>query len=125
MKLLTEWRNSADTAWLADAPVHPLQQTHKDLERAYINFFAKRADFPRFMKKGRSDSFRYPDPKQIKLDQANNHLFLPKLGWVRYRTEATQGRLNAAPQRRRNPRPSGRGGCQLGSISFEALLTIF
>jgi putative transposase len=33
-KLLTEWRNSADTAWLADAPVHPLQQTLKDLERA-------------------------------------------------------------------------------------------
>ena len=34
-KLLTEWRNSADTAWLAEAPVHPLQQTLKDLERAY------------------------------------------------------------------------------------------
>ena len=53
MKLLTGWRNSADTAWLADAPVHPLQQTLKDLE--------------------------------IKLDQANNRLFLPKLGWLRYR----------------------------------------
>ncbi len=84
-KLLTEWRNSADTAWLADAPVHPLQQSLKDLERAYANFFAKRADFPRFKKKGRSDSFRYPDPKQIKLDQGNNRLFLPKLGWLRYR----------------------------------------
>jgi putative transposase len=84
-KLLTEWRNSADTAWLADAPVHPLQQTLKDLERAYTNFFAKRADFPRFKKKGQSDSFRYPDPKQIKLDQDNGRVFLPKLGWLRYR----------------------------------------
>ena len=84
-KLLTEWRNSAETAWLADAPVHPLQQTLKDLERAYANFFAKRANFPRFKKKGQSNSFRYPDPKQIKLDQANNRLFLPKLGWLRYR----------------------------------------
>jgi putative transposase len=84
-KLLTEWRNSAETAWLADAPVHPLQQTLKDLERAYANFFAKRADFPRFKKKGQSDSFRYPDPKQIKLDQANSRMFLPKLGWLRYR----------------------------------------
>ena len=84
-KLLTEWRNSAETAWLADAPVHPLQQTLKDLERAYSNFFAKRADFPRFKKKGRHDSFRYPDPKQIKLDQTNSRLFLPKLGWLRYR----------------------------------------
>lgn len=84
-KLLTEWRNGSETAWLADAPVHPLQQTLKDLERAYANFFAKRADFPRFKKKGQGDSFRYPDPKQIKLDQANGRLFLPKLGWLRYR----------------------------------------
>ena len=84
-KLLTEWRNSADTRWLADAPVHPLQQALKNLERAYSNFFAQRAGFPRFKKKGRSDSFRYPDPKQIKLDQANSRLFLPKLGWIRYR----------------------------------------
>ena len=84
-KLLTEWRNSTETAWLADAPVHPLQQTLKDLERAYTNFFAKRADFPRFKKKGQHDSFRYPNPKQIKLDQANSRLFLSKLGWLRYR----------------------------------------
>lgn len=84
-KLLTEWRNGPETPWLADAPVHPLQQALKDLERAYANFFAKRADFPRFKKKGQSDSFRYPDPKQIKLDQANSRIFLPKLGWVRYR----------------------------------------
>lgn len=84
-KRITEWRNNAETAWLADAPVHPLQQTLKDLERAYANFFAQRAAFPRFKRKGQSDSFRYPDPKQIKLDQANGRIFLPKLGWLRYR----------------------------------------
>ncbi|EAA4085120.1 transposase, partial [Salmonella enterica subsp. salamae] len=84
-KMLTDWRNSAETAWLADAPVHPLQQTLKDLERAYSNFFARRANFPCFRKKGLSDSFRYPDPKQIKLDQGNGRIFLPKLGWIRYR----------------------------------------
>jgi putative transposase len=84
-KLLTGWRNSSETPWLKDAPTHPLQQALKDLERAYANFFAKRADFPRFKKKGRSESFRYPDPKQIKLDQANSRIFLPKLGWLRYR----------------------------------------
>lgn len=91
-KELTAWRRGAPlpsgrtAPWLADAPVHPLQQALKDLERAYTNFFAQRTDFPRFKKKGRSrDSFRYPDPKQIKLDQANSRLFLPKLGWLRYR----------------------------------------
>lgn len=84
-KFLTEWRNSTETPWLKDAPTHPLQQALKDLERAYTNFFAKRADFPRFKKKGQSHSFRYPDPNQIKLDQTNSRLFLPKLGWLRYR----------------------------------------
>jgi putative transposase len=84
-QLLTAWRHSADTAWLADAPVHPLQQALQDLERAYSHFFAQRAGFPKFKKKGRSDSFRYPEPKQIQLDQANSRIFLPKLGWLRYR----------------------------------------
>ena len=90
-KELTAWRNGAalpsgrSAPWLSEGPVHTQQQGLKDLERAYSNFFAKRADFPRFKKKGQSDSFRYPDPKQIRLDQANSRLFLPKLGWVRYR----------------------------------------
>jgi putative transposase len=80
---VAQWPGNTVAGRCAD--VHPLQQTLKDLERAYANFFAKRADFPRFKKKGQSDSFRYPDPKQIKLDQANSRIFLPKLGWLRYR----------------------------------------
>lgn len=84
-KQLTAWRNGTETPWLKDSPVHPLQHALKDMEKAYKNFFEKRADFPRFKKKGMGDSFRYPDPKQIKLDQANGRIFLPKLGWLRYR----------------------------------------
>jgi putative transposase len=84
-KQLTEWRNSKETAWLKEAPCHPLQHALKDLDRAYKNFFAKRTDFPRFKRKGASSGFRYPDSMQIKLDQANSRIFLPKLGWIRYR----------------------------------------
>jgi putative transposase len=84
-KELTRWRNGADYPWLADAPIHPQQQAFRDLDRAYVNFFEKRAEFPRFKKKGQSSSFRFPDPKQFKLDQPNSRIFLPKLGWVRYR----------------------------------------
>jgi len=84
-KLLTHWRNEINTSWLKDAPYHSLQHALKDMERAYKNFFAKRAGFPRFKRKGRSESFRYPDPKQIKLDTANGRISLPKLGWIRYR----------------------------------------
>ena len=84
-KRLTAWRHSTKSAWLKEAPVHPLQQKLKDLERAYQNFFSRRARFPRFKKKGVWESFRYPDAKQIKLEQGNSRLFLPKLGWLRYR----------------------------------------
>ena len=84
-KHLTGWRNGLDAPWLKDAPCHPLQHALKDLEKAYKNFFAKRADFPKFKRKGSGDAFRYPDSKQIKLDQGNDRIFLPKLGWLRYR----------------------------------------
>lgn len=84
-KHLTGWRNGTQTPWLKDAPCHPLQQALRNLEQAYENFFKKRAAFPTFKRKGSGDAFRYPDPKQIKLDQANSRIFLPKLGWLRYR----------------------------------------
>lgn len=84
-KQLTQWRNSTETPWLKEAPCHPLQHALKDLDRAYKNFFAKRADFPRFKRKYKGSSFRFPDSTQIKLDQTNSRIFLPKLGWIRYR----------------------------------------
>ncbi|QTR46903.1 helix-turn-helix domain-containing protein [Thiothrix litoralis] len=79
---LPVWKREAGQAWLKDSPSQALQHALKDLDKAYQNFFAKRADFPRFKRKGNGDRFRYPDPKQIKLDPANNRLFLPKLGWI-------------------------------------------
>ena len=82
-KALTEWKAQPETLWLKQTHSQPLQQTLKDLERAYVNFFEQRTDFPRFKKKGMSDSFRYP--QGCKLDQGNGRLFLPKLGWLRYR----------------------------------------
>jgi len=82
-KSLTDWKSEAQTLWLTETPSQPLQQSLKNLERAFKNFFEKRADFPRFKKKGVSDSFRYP--QGFKLDQGNSRVFLPKLGWLRYR----------------------------------------
>lgn len=32
---LVEWKNATETQWLKDAPSQPLQQSLKDLERAY------------------------------------------------------------------------------------------
>jgi putative transposase len=79
--LLPQWKT--ELAWLKDAPSQALQQTLKNLESSFRNFFARRADFPKFKKKGVSDSFRFP--QGFKIEQHNNRLFLPKLGWIRYR----------------------------------------
>ena len=81
-KWLTDWKQ--DFAFLCDSPSQTLQQVTKDLAAAYKNFFEKRAAFPKLKKKGKSgDSFRFP--QGFKLDQANSRIFLPKLGWLRYR----------------------------------------
>ncbi|WP_176091451.1 RNA-guided endonuclease InsQ/TnpB family protein, partial [Burkholderia ambifaria] len=84
-KRLTQWRNGTDTPWLKDAPVHAQQCALKAVERAYVNFFEKRADFPRFKRKGVGDGFTYPDKNQIKLERDNGRISLPKLGFMRYR----------------------------------------
>ena len=73
--------------WLSESPSQTLQQALKNLESSFRNFFAKRADFPKFKKRGQSDSFRYP--QGFKVEQGNSRLFLPKLGWVRYRNSRT------------------------------------
>ena len=80
--------------WLAEAPSHCLQQTLRDLDLAFRNFFAGRAGFPAFRKKGQRDRFRFPDPKPFLVSlsflagsatgkgTASGRLKLPKLGWV-------------------------------------------
>ena len=82
-KELTAWKTQPVTAWLKETHSQVLQQSLKNIERAYKNFFEKRADFPRFKKKGQGDSFRFP--QGFKIDQGNSRIFLPKLGWIHYR----------------------------------------
>ena len=95
-KRLTEWRNASETPWLKEAPIHPLQHALKDLERAYQNFFAERAAFPRFKRKGQRESFRYPDAQQFKLDEVNRRIFLPKQRGPVVRQPADRARTRAA-----------------------------
>ncbi len=78
---LPEWKKEFE--WLKESPSQSLQQSLKDSERAFKNFFEKRADFPRFKKRGSGESFRFPQGFEI--DQANSRIKLPKLGWLRYR----------------------------------------
>jgi putative transposase len=79
--LLPAWKGEYE--WLRQAPSQALQHALKNLDRAFINFFKKRTDHPTFKKRGFGDSFRFP--QGFKLDQSNDRVFLPKLGWLRYR----------------------------------------
>lgn len=79
--LLPTWKK--ELSWLKDCHSQVLQQSLKDLESAFKNFFQKRADFPKFKRKGDKDSFRFP--QGCKLEQGNCRIYLPKIGWLRYR----------------------------------------
>ena len=109
---LPAWKREVGQEWLKDSPSQALQHALKDLDKAYQNFFAKRAGFPRFKRKGSGNSFRYPDPKQLKLDQGNSRIFLPKLGWIRYRNRNSRAVLGEV----RNVTVSGKNGKWFVSI---------
>jgi putative transposase len=72
------WKQSEEYGFLADVHSQVLQQCLKDLDRAYMNLFAGRAEPPTFRKKFLNDAFRFP--QGFKVD--GNRVYLPKIGWV-------------------------------------------
>ena len=76
--LLPAWKQ--EFGWPSDVPAQALQQSLKDLDQAYINFFKDRANSPVFRKKSKKDSFRIPQGFEV--DSANGRVKLPKLGWA-------------------------------------------
>src|ERR1700719_2343032 len=94
--VLVDWKQDKETDWLNEAPSQVLQQSLKNLDAAW----ARRLDSlqklkqgrinraqligePVFKKKEKHVSFRYP--QGTCLEQNNNRIWLPKLGWMRYR----------------------------------------
>jgi hypothetical protein len=69
---LTALKAEGEVAWLKEVPHHALQQAVMDLHKAFTNFFEGRADYPTFRRKGENESFRLPDPLQIKLEAGSN-----------------------------------------------------
>ena len=77
--MLPVWK-ARDTPWLKEVDSQALQTTLRHLDRAYTNFFAKRARFPRFQKKhAPRQSYAYPQRVKVEGDK----VFLPKVGWVK------------------------------------------
>ena len=72
--VLTNLKKNEDTLWLSEVNSQALQQSLKNLETAYGNFFNKRSKFPKFKKKDNNQSFRVPQHISLK----NNRIQIPK-----------------------------------------------
>ncbi|MCZ7570172.1 MAG: transposase [Ardenticatenaceae bacterium] len=82
MRRLTELKQQPETVWLNDIHSQVLQEPIKNLDRAFVNFFEKRAKYPKFKSKRRGlGSFSFP--QSVKAE--GNRVWLPKIGWVRFR----------------------------------------
>ncbi|MFB2896178.1 RNA-guided endonuclease InsQ/TnpB family protein [Aerosakkonemataceae cyanobacterium BLCC-F50] len=78
-KDLTQLKKHEDFLWLKEASSSALQQSLKNLEAAFKNFFEHRAKFPKFKSKHKKQSLRYPAGCSVK----GNGVQLPKLGIVK------------------------------------------
>lgn len=84
-KDLTQLKKLPDYLFLQEATAATLQQSLKNLESAFKNFFQKRAKFPKFKSKHKKQSIRYPESCSIK----GNGVKLPKLGIIKARIPKT------------------------------------
>ena len=66
--------------WMAEITKCAPQEAIIDLGKAYKNFFNKRAQHPKFKKKGIKDSFKVSSGA-FKVE--GNRIRLPKIGWIR------------------------------------------
>jgi putative transposase len=77
---LTALKRQPEMAWLKEADSQSLQQTLKDLHRAFTNYFEKRARYPRFKSRKR-DPLRFRIPQRVKIE--GPYVIIPKVGKVR------------------------------------------
>ena len=108
----TALRGAPDTAWLDDLPREPFNQVLRDQERAFQNFFAKRAKYPRFRHRGVPHGIRFTlDQRREQVERGNEgidgggarlaRVSLPGLGTLKLRrTEVLAGRLRSITLRR-------------------------
>jgi putative transposase len=79
---LTELKTRPGFEWVKEIDSQLLQQALADCKKAFGNFFAKRASYPRFKsRKETRQSFRIP--QRVKVE--GGRVYLPKIGWIKFR----------------------------------------
>src|SRR5262249_27248150 len=77
-----ELKRQPDKEWLREVDSQLLQESLRDLDRAFTNFFEGRARYPRFKSRKR-DKATFRIPQRVKV--VNAKVYVPKVGWVRIR----------------------------------------
>jgi putative transposase len=99
-RAFTALRQAPDTAWLSELPREPFNQTLRDFDRAWANFFAGRAKRPRRKRFGTVNSARFTlDQRRdglVAIDGKHGSVQLDGIGRVKFRvTESMPGRLRS------------------------------
>ena len=85
-KMLTELKKTDEFAFLRQADSVALQTSLKDLDSAFVNFFNKRAKYPRFKSKhNHRQSYRTSNINNNVRIEEGRHIRLPKLGLIKIR----------------------------------------
>lgn len=92
--MLTQWKRQDDLAFLKEVDSVALQQSLRDLDRSYKNFFEKRAKHPKFKSKHNSHQSYRTTAKSICL--VGRYIKLPKLGYVKIRQSMEVEHINNA-----------------------------
>lgn len=93
-KLLTDLKKREEMSWLSEADNAALQQSLRDLDHAYENFFKGRTDYPRFKSKhNHNQTYRTSNTRNC-IRIVDNRIKLPKVGFVKIKQSRTfEGRI--------------------------------
>jgi putative transposase len=90
--------------WIQNSPAQILQQSLKDLDRAFKSFWKSGFGFPKYKRKNAGDSFRFPDAKQFSVKRVTKRkafVKLPKIGEVAFRiSQNIEGKIKNATIRK-------------------------
>ena len=89
--MVTELKQKEEYAFLKAVDSIALQQTLRDLDKAYANFFAKRARFPVFKSKHHNHQSYRTQNQGDNIRIVGKYLKLPKLGFVKVKQSCETG----------------------------------
>ena len=103
--MLTELKRSDEFSFLRDVEAVALQQSLRDLDRGFVNFFQKRTKHPRFKSKHNNRQSYRTINRSNNIRIVGKYIRLPKLGYIKIKQSMEVEHINNATIERT---PSGK-----------------